>query len=99
MNATVSFRNYNPSRASITNDPRVQQIMGAWGAGSYLATVKKNLETARVAWVPQPERVRLGDIWARALHEIYFQRMSAADALKRADGEIDKVLKEAGIKP
>ncbi len=99
LNATLSYRNYNPSRASITNDARVQQVMGAWGAGGYVATVKKNLETARVAWVPQPERVRAGDIWARALHEIYFQRMSAADALKKADAEIDKVLKEAGIKP
>jgi ABC-type glycerol-3-phosphate transport system substrate-binding protein len=62
-------------------------------------TVAKNLETARVAWIPQPERARLGDIWARALHEIYFKRLSAADALKKADAEIDKVLKEADIKP
>ena len=72
--------------------------MGAWGGGSYLKTVTKNLETARVAWIPQPERTRAGDIWARALHEIYFQRMSAADALKKASSETDKVLKEAGIK-
>ena len=58
----------------------------------------KNLETAKVAWVPQSERQRLGDIWARALHEVYFQRMSAADALKKASVEVDKVLKEAGIR-
>jgi hypothetical protein len=72
--------------------------MGSWGGGSYLKTVAKNLETAKVIWTPQPERTRAGDIWARALHEIYFQRMSAADALKRASSETDKVLKEAGIK-
>jgi hypothetical protein len=77
----------------------VQQVMGAWGGGSYLKTVSKNLETARVAWIPQPERARLGDIWARSLQTIYFQRMSAADALKNADAETDKVLKEADIKP
>ena len=97
LNATIDYRNYNPSRMSITNDPRVKEIMGSWGGGSYLKTVDKNLETARVAWTPQPERVRMGDIWARALHEIYFQRMSAADALKKASSEVDKVLKEAGI--
>lgn len=28
LNATVGYRNYNPSRQSVTNDPRVQQIMG-----------------------------------------------------------------------
>lgn len=98
LSATVNYRNYNPSRASVTNDPRVQQIMGAWGGGSYLKTVAKNLETARVAWVPQPERQRLGDAWARALHEIYFKRLSASDALKRADVEINKTMKEAGLK-
>lgn len=35
LNATLGYRNYNPSRASITNDPRVQSVMGAWGGGSY----------------------------------------------------------------
>ena len=71
---------------------------GVVGNGSYLKVLAKNLETARVAWTPQPERTRLGDIWARALHEIYFKRMSVADALKKASVEVDKVLKEAGIK-
>jgi ABC-type glycerol-3-phosphate transport system substrate-binding protein len=99
LNATVGYRNFNPSRASVTGDSRVQQMMGAWGGGAYLSTVAKNLETARVAWVPQPERARLGDIWARSLHEVYFQRASAADALKKASVEIDKVLKEADIRP
>ncbi len=98
LNATLGYRNYNPSRQSITNDPRVQEIMGSWGNGSYLKVLAKNLETARVAWTPQPERTRLGDIWARALHEVYFKRLSAADALKKASVEMDKVLKEAGIK-
>ena len=81
------------------NDARVQEVMGKWGGGGYLKTMATNLQTARVAWIPQPERVRAGDIWARALHEIYFQRLSAADALKKASVEVDKVLKEAGIKP
>ncbi len=98
LNATLNYRNYNPSRVSITNDPRVREIMGAWGDGSYLKTVDANLLTAKVAWTPQPERARMGDIWARALHEIYFARMSAADALKKASAETDKVLKEADIK-
>jgi hypothetical protein len=98
LNATIDYRNYDPSRASITNDARVQEVMGSWGGGSYLQTVTKNLETARVAWIPEPERVRIGDLWARSLHEIYFQRKSAADSLKDLSVQADKVLKEAGIK-
>ncbi|MBX9699959.1 MAG: extracellular solute-binding protein [Acetobacteraceae bacterium] len=97
LNATINFRNYNPSRASIMEDARVKEIMGAWGGGAYVATMAKNLETARVAWIPQPERVRLGDIWARSLHEIYYRRMPAEAALRRASTEIDRVLREAGV--
>jgi hypothetical protein len=55
------------------------------------------LETARVAWVPEPLRTRLGDTWARALQSIYFQRVSAPDALRQASLEVDRVLEEAGI--
>ena len=98
LNASLGYRNFNPSRISVTNDPRVQEIMRPWGGGSYVTTVAKNLETAKVAWTPESERQRVGDIWGRALHEIYFQRMSAADALKKASTEADKILQEAGIK-
>jgi ABC-type glycerol-3-phosphate transport system substrate-binding protein len=97
LNATLEFRNYNPSRASVMNDPRTQKVLGSWGNGAYVKTVQENLKTARVAWVPNPERVRLGDIWARALHEIYFKRLSAEEALKRADNEINKILKDVGL--
>jgi multiple sugar transport system substrate-binding protein len=99
LNATLGYRNYNPSRQSVSNDPGVQKVMGAWGGGSYVKTVTKNLETARIAWTPEPERVRIGDVWARSLHEIYFQRASAADALKRATAEADKIIKDADIQP
>jgi multiple sugar transport system substrate-binding protein len=98
LNATVEFGNYNPSRVSVMNDPTVQQIMGAWGNGSYLKTVQENLKTARVGWVPNPERSRLGDIWARALHEIYFKRLTPEAAMKRANDEVDKVLAATGLR-
>jgi multiple sugar transport system substrate-binding protein len=96
LNATVEYRNYNPSRASVMNNPQVQKVMGGWA--NYLEVVQKNLKTARVAWVPNPERVRLGDIWARALHEVYFKRLSTEEAMKRASAEMEKVFKEVGLK-
>lgn len=99
LRATLNYRNLNPTRTSVTTDPRVKEMIGSWGGGSYVETTKKNFETARIAWVPQPERNRLGDIWARAHHEIYFKRMSATDALKKASVDFDRVLKDAGIRP
>ncbi len=98
LNATVEYRNYNPSRASVMSNPQVQKIMGQWGNGNYLDVLQKNLRTARVAWVPNPERTRLGDIWARALHEVYFKRLSAEDAMKRASAEMEKVFRDVGLK-
>ncbi len=97
LQATVSYRNYNPTRRSIRIDARVQKTMGPWGDGSYVRTVEKNLETARVAWVPEPLLPRLGDIWARALQAIYFQQAPAAGALKQASLDVDHVFKETGI--
>jgi len=94
LRATLDYRNYKSSRRRSPTPARPGDH-GAWGGGSYLKVVAKNLETAR--WRgPQSERTRLGDIWARSLHEIYFKRMPAADALKKASVEVDKVLKEAG---
>lgn len=98
LNATVEFKNYNPTRVSVMNDPRTQQVMGGWGNGAYLKTVQENLKTARIAWVPEPERPRLGDTWARALHEIYFKRLSAEDAMKRATDEVNKIFTEIGLR-
>ena len=63
----------------------------------YLKTVQENLKTARMAWVPNPERPRLGDIWARALHEMYFKRLTPEEAMKRATDEVNKIFKDIGL--
>jgi multiple sugar transport system substrate-binding protein len=97
MNATVENQNYNPTRISVMNDPRTQKVMGSWDNGGYVKTVQENLKTARVGWVPNPERTRLGDIWIKALHEMYFKRLTPEEAMKRADDEINKVLKDIGL--
>ena len=98
LNATVEFRNYNPTRISVMNDPQNQKIVGAYEKGNFAKIVAENLKTARVAWVPQPERARVGDIWMRALHEVYFKRMTAEAALKRANDEINKLFTDIGLR-
>jgi len=96
LDATIEYRNYNPSRASVMSNAQVQKMMGGWA--NYLDVVQRNLKTARVGWVPNPERVRLGDIWARALQEVYFKRLSTEEAMKRANAEMESVFKEVGLK-
>ena len=48
--------------------------------------------------MPEPERPRLWDVWASALHEIYFKRLSAEDAMKRATDEVNKIFTEIGLR-
>ena len=33
LDATVNYKNYNPARISVYDDPRVRATMGAWGGG------------------------------------------------------------------
>jgi ABC-type glycerol-3-phosphate transport system substrate-binding protein len=97
LKATVEYRNYNPVRQSIFQDPQVVEIMGTWGHGEYLKTVQENVKYAKIAWLPQPQRTALGDIWGRALHDIWSQKKSAAQAMDDAKQEVDKVMKRAGL--
>jgi ABC-type glycerol-3-phosphate transport system substrate-binding protein len=97
LKATVEYRNYNPVRKSIFEDPKVAEIMGAWGDGEYLKTVKENVLHAKIAWLPQPQRVALGDVWGRALHDIWSEKKTAAEAMKDATAAVDKLMKRAGL--
>jgi hypothetical protein len=97
LNATVGYRNYNPSAHRSPNDPRVQEIMGRGAAAATSRPLRRTWR--RPGWRGRPARAHadgrhLGALAARDL----LQRMSAADALKKASTEVDKVLKEAGIK-
>ena len=63
-----------------------------------MKAIQENFKTARMAWVPQPERSQVGDIWVRALHEIYFKRMTTEAALKRANDGIDQLFTNIGLR-
>ena len=70
--ATVEGRNYNPTRASVFNDPAVQATMGEWANGTYLPVVLANLDGyAEIGWPPQPESAFLATRWDQALQEIW----------------------------
>ncbi len=97
LRATVEYRNFNPVRQSIFQDPRVVEMMGSWGDGEYLKTVQENVTYAQIAWLPQPQRVALGDIWGRALHEVWSQNKTAAQAMADAAQEVDRIMKRAGL--
>lgn len=95
--ATVEGRNYNPTRASVFNDPAVQETMGEWANGTYLPVVLANLDGyAKVSWPAQPENTFLSTRWDQALQEIWAGD-DAQTALDAAKADVDAHMEELGL--
>jgi multiple sugar transport system substrate-binding protein len=95
--ATVEGRNYNPTRASVFDDPAVQETMGSWANGTYLPVVLENLDKyAKVAWPAQPESTFLSTAWDQALQEIWAGGDAKA-ALDNAKNNVDAHMKDLGL--
>jgi multiple sugar transport system substrate-binding protein len=96
--ATVEGRNYNPTRASVFDDPTVQATMGEWANGTYLPVVLANLGGyATLGWTPQPEQTFVSTRWDQSLQEIWAGD-DAQSALDKAKEEIDAHLVDTGVR-
>ncbi len=97
LNATAVGRNYNPTRASVFNDPAIQKTMGGWANGTYLPVVLENLDKyATLGWPPEPEQTFVSTRWDQALQEIW-AGTAAQEALDGAKKDIDDHMKDLGL--
>lgn len=97
---TAEFNNFNPTRASVWDDPDVVALTESWGSGTYREAVGENLaKYARLGWTPEPEVWNVGDRWAEALHEIWTGTSDAQTALDSAAADIEMMLENAGVVP
>ena len=97
---TAEYNNFNPTRASVWEDPAVVAVTEAWGDGTYREAVGENLaKYARLGWTPQPEIWSVGDRWSEALHEIWTGTKDAQQALDDAAADIEMMLELAGVEP
>jgi multiple sugar transport system substrate-binding protein len=95
--ATLNCGNYNPTRASVFNDPNVQQKMSSWGNGTYLPAVLDNLNKyATLGWPPEPEQTFVGTRWDQALQDIWSGN-DAQSSLDSAKQDIDDHMKDVGL--
>jgi multiple sugar transport system substrate-binding protein len=98
--ATRDFKNYNPTRKSVWEDPTVLAELNSWGDGTYIAAVRKNLdEYVRIGWTPEPQIWTLADFWSIALHEVWTGSKTAQQALDDAAKQMDDMIAQVGIKP
>ena len=98
--ATVEYLNYNPTRTSVFEDPKVVAVMGKWGQGTYLPTVKdcyanylKEIST------PHPQGDEVSTRMDDALQEIWSGTKTAKQALDDAARDIDQIILKAGVVP
>lgn len=96
LTAAAIEGNWNPSRRSVWDDPKVASITKDWD--NYRDVVSENLQNyAHVCWTPQSEMPAIGDRWARALQQIW-SGTDAQVALDRAAADIDRTIEKSGMK-
>jgi multiple sugar transport system substrate-binding protein len=74
VEATLKSENYNPTRRSIWQHPKVVEKTAKWGStpGQYREIVEAMYtKYGEVAWTPNPDVTTLGEIWAAALRQAY----------------------------
>ncbi len=97
IESTVKYDNFNPTRLSIWNDPKVIEKIKNWGAypGEYRKNVKMLYEKlGDIRWTPNPDVTTVGDIWCDALHAAYSRTASVKDALHDSAQTINRVMKK-----
>ncbi len=100
VKATLEYANYNPTRASVFEDPRVVAVMGKWGQGTYLPTVVEVYDKyLRMLSTPHPQGDEVSTRLDDALQEIWSGSKTAKQALDDAARDIDEIMRKAGIKP
>ncbi len=83
-------------RRSTVQDTRYQQKNNL-AEGQYLPVVRQMLEERSPVYTPPiPEWGEVGDTISSAISRVTIGRQSATDAMKQADGEVDRILKQAG---
>lgn len=83
-------------RRSTVGDQRYQQKNNL-AEGQYLPIVRQMLEERSPVYTPPiPEWGEVGDAISNAISRATIGRQSAADAMKQADGEVDRIMKSAG---
>ncbi len=83
-------------RRSTVDDPRYQQKNNL-AEGQYLPVVRQMLEERSPVYTPPiPEWGEVGDMISNAISRSTIGRQSAADAMRQAEGEVDRILRQAG---
>jgi len=98
--ATRDFRNYNPTRTSVFDNPDIVAVMGKWGQGTYLPTVKLTYaKYLRELSTPHPVGDEVSTRLDDALQEIWSGSKTSKQALDDAAKDIDEIIRKAGVKP
>jgi len=95
--ATLAQRNFDPSRQSVWNDPKVVDVVKNWGGGTYRTVVNDVLANyAKLRWTPVPQNFQIGEVWMENLHKAYAGQVTTKDALNTAAAQIDALMQRSG---
>ncbi|MDA8218695.1 MAG: extracellular solute-binding protein [Dehalococcoidales bacterium] len=83
------------TRRSAIENPKYQEKYN-YADGEFLKVTKQMLEERKPTYVPPiPEWAEVGDVIGNAVSKATLGQVSAADAMKQAEAEVDRILKQA----
>lgn len=97
LRQAIKYGNWMTPRQSVWFDPEVQAFLrtidnGRW----YENSTKLVTRLAAMRWSPNPLAPMVGNLWAGAIQDAWRGKYTVEQALDKAAGEVDALMKKAG---
>jgi ABC-type glycerol-3-phosphate transport system substrate-binding protein len=89
LKASVDYDNFDPTRASVWNNPKVASMLD--GMGNYREVDTRTLNKARILFTPNPQILTLLDMWSVSLQEIWMGKKTVKKALDDLTKKVNKM--------
>lgn len=96
LNASLEYNNFDPTRESVWNNPKVVKMFE--GMGNYREVDTKALENAQVLYTSNPHIMTLLDMWSVALQEIWMGNKTTKEALDDLAAKVNSMNMLEGMK-
>jgi multiple sugar transport system substrate-binding protein len=97
LRKAIDYANWMAARKSVWYDPEVAAFLKKIDDGRWYENSTKLIEElVGFRWSPSPLAATLGDLWAGAIQDAWAKRATVKEALDKAAGELDSLMKASG---
>jgi multiple sugar transport system substrate-binding protein len=97
LRQAIRYGNWMAPRQSVWFDPEVKALLRTIDNGRWYKNSSKLVtRLAAMRWSPNPLAPKVGDLWAGAIQDAWSGKYTVEQALDKAAGEVDALMKQAG---